>query len=74
MPQLNCTLICIYIAYLDNKYDIHVHVVSLLPMIQWPTEYLINAQHGYFLDILSKTKQGVIAYDFLSLHAFMRKF
>lgn len=36
MPQLNCTLICIYIAYLDNKYmyDIHVHVVSLLPMIQ----------------------------------------
>lgn len=47
--------------------NIHVQVVSLLPTIQRPTEYLINARHRYFLDILSKTKLGIIAYDFLSL-------
>lgn len=55
-------------AYFDIKYEYtYVHVVSLLPTIQWPTEYLINARHQYFLDILSKTKLGIIAYDFLSL-------
>lgn len=45
----------------------NIQVVSLLPTIQRPTEYLINARHRYFLDILSKTKLGIIAYDFLSL-------